>query len=34
MNFRCFMLRGIEKAENEFRQIAMSHNFKKVSIAN
>jgi len=34
MNFRRFMLRGIEKVETEFGLIAMAHNLKKVSLAN
>jgi len=33
MNFKRFMLRGIEKVETEFGLIAMAHNLKKVSLA-
>ena len=33
MNFKRFMLRGIDKIETEFGLIAMAHNLKKVSLA-
>ena len=33
MNFKRFMLRGIEKVETEFGLIAMAHNLKKMSLA-
>lgn len=33
MNFKRFMLRGIEKVETEIGLIAMAHNLKKVSLA-
>ena len=33
MNFRRFMLRGIQKIETEFGLIAMAHNLKKMSLA-
>lgn len=32
MNFKRFMLRGIDKVETEFGLIAMAHNFKKLSL--
>ena len=33
MNFKRFMLRGIEKVETEIGLIAMAHNLKKLTIA-
>ncbi|WP_026814977.1 transposase, partial [Arenibacter certesii] len=33
MDFRRFMLRGLDKVETEIGLIAMAHNLKKVSLA-
>uniref|UniRef100_UPI002604AC23 transposase n=1 Tax=uncultured Dokdonia sp. TaxID=575653 RepID=UPI002604AC23 len=33
MNFKRFMLRGIDKVETEIGLIAMAHNLKKVTLA-
>ncbi|MBK5208662.1 MAG: transposase [Flavobacteriaceae bacterium] len=32
MNFKRFMLRGLEKAETEIGLVAMAHNLKKVTL--